>query len=351
MGRLQVTAATIGFACVLSGCGAFVPEFGELYDTAVPDALIDAIVSHVHCEVKSQIEFLILDDIEIARNDIASGLPAKRHLKWLDDWGAQLSLTLTVQEKTTLSPGVTLNKVLPNATSVFTSGNVSTSQLETISLGATGSTDATRKAVISWFVDFREFTKVDVEKPSFLARTGAKPPSKPVTDLLKNLTPELATAKRTYDALQRQAVAAGSDTLPSICKYPGGVLIEGDLKIRQWLIMSLRTAFVDNGVTGDFAKNLQNEIKIAKKDVLQNQITFVVSYSGNVTPGWKLVRVSANQGGNFFNAQRTRTQDLVLTLGPAPNDAAAAAAVHQQNQDLAAAIGIAVANAISGRTP
>jgi hypothetical protein len=63
------------------------------------------------------------------------------------------------------------------------------------------------------------------------------------------------------------------------------------------------------------------------------------------------VRVSANQGGTFFNAQRSRTQDLVITLGPAPNDAQAAAQQKEQNQDLAAAIGIAVANAISSRTP
>jgi hypothetical protein len=349
MGKLRTAGAAVVLACALSGCGAYVPEFGEAYDTtaAVPDALIDALIEHVRCEVKSQIEFLILDDIEIARNYE----PHKRHLSWLDDWGGQLSLTLTVEEKTTLSPGVVLNKVLPNATSVFPSGNIATPQLETISLGATGSSDATRKAYISWFVDFREFTKEAVEKPSHLAKSGAKPPAKPVTNLLKQLTPELAAAKAKYEQLKRDAVAAGSDTFPSICAYPGGVMIEGDLKIRQWLTMTLRSAFVDNGVTGDFAKNLQNEIKAAKKDVLQNQITFVVSYSGNVTPGWKLVRVSANQSGNFFNAQRTRTQDLVVTLGPAPDDAKAAAVQQKQNQDLAAAIGLSVANAISGRTP
>lgn len=179
----------------------------------------------------------------------------------------------------------------------------------------------------------------------------AKPPTHPITNLLRRLTPELTAAKRTYAELERRALQAGSDELPSLCTLPGGVLIEGDLKIRQWLVMSLRSAFVNGGVTGDFAKDLQNEIKVAKKDVLQNEITFVVSYSGNVTPAWKLVRVTANQSGNFFNAQRTRTQDLVVTLGPAPNDAQAAAVQRQQNQDLASAIGIAVANAISGRTP
>ena len=68
MGKMRITAATAALACALFGCGAFVPEFVEIYDTtaAAPDALIDAIISHVHCELKGQIEFLILDDIEAA---------------------------------------------------------------------------------------------------------------------------------------------------------------------------------------------------------------------------------------------------------------------------------------------
>jgi hypothetical protein len=70
----------------------------------------------------------------------------------------QLSLTLTVEDKTTLSPGVTFNKILPNAVTQFPkNGNVTTAQLETVSLAASGFADATRKAVISWFMDFREF--------------------------------------------------------------------------------------------------------------------------------------------------------------------------------------------------
>jgi hypothetical protein len=349
MSQSRIAAVTTVLACALAGCGTFVPGFGEFYDTAVPDSLIDALVSYVHCEVKSQVEFIILDDIDIVQR----GYETRRHLQWLDDWGAQLSLTLTVEDKTTLSPGVTFNKILPNSVTQFPlNGNVTTAQLQTVSLGATGSADATRKAVISWFVDFREFTKERTDKPStrapLAAKGDARAAAKPVTDLTKRLTPELERAKRVYDRLQQEAIASGS-TIASICKRPGGVLIEGDLKLREWLVMSLRTAFVQGGVTGDFAKDLQNEIKVAKKDVLQNQITFVVQYSGSVTPAWKLVQITANQSGNFFNAQRTRTQDLVITLGPAPSDANPADQQKQQNQDLAAAIGIAVANAIRSR--
>src|SRR5262249_29787522 len=124
MRQSRIAAVTAALACVLTGCGTFVPDFGEFYDTAVPESLVDAIVSHVHCEVKSQVEFLILDDIDLAqRTAVESGAPPRRHLQWLDNWGAQLSLTLTVEEKTTLSPGVTLNKILPNAVTPFRNGN------------------------------------------------------------------------------------------------------------------------------------------------------------------------------------------------------------------------------------
>ncbi|WP_398472147.1 hypothetical protein [Tardiphaga sp.] len=345
----------MAFAGALGGCGALVPEFGEAFDTAVPDALIDAIVSHVHCEVKSQVEFFILDDISLAKGVGVPGGPApRRHLQWLDDWGAQLSLTLTVEEKSTLSPGVMLNRVLPNAVTAVPGGNITTPQSESLALGASISAGATRKAVVAWFMDFREFTKEYPDRPSTQAKLAAKrisPPAKPVTDLMKKLTPELTAAKLTYERLEKEAIAAGSNSYASICNRPGGILIEGDLKFREWLYMTLRPTFVEGGVAGDFAKALQNEIKVAKKDVLQNQITFAVQYGGNATPSWKLVRVSANPSGPFLNAQRTRTQDLVVTLGPAPNDAAAAAQQKQQNQDLAAAIGIAVANAINSRAP
>jgi hypothetical protein len=317
--------AAVALAGSLAGCGTFVPDFGEFYDTVPPSKLIDAIVSHVHCEVKSQVQFIILDDYELA-SQIHPGTGKKlgRRLNWLDDWAAQVTLTLTVNEKTTLSPGVTLNTILPNAVTTFPNGNVTSPQSVNVSFGVGGSADATRKAVVSWYIDFRDFTK----------------------DKAK-----LAQARLVRDRLYAEARAAGSPVIASLCNDRNGVLIEGDIKFREWLYMMVTPAFVQDGVTGDFVQNLKNEIKVGKKDVLQDQITFVMQYNGNVTPSWKLLRVSANPSGTFFNAQRTRTQDLVITLGPAPNDVKAAAVQKAQNEALASAIGIAVANALRGGQP
>jgi hypothetical protein len=326
MGRFRFgAAAAVSLAALVGGCGSVVPNFGEFYDTVPPENLVDAIVGYVHCEVKSQIQFLILDDYDrVLLGRALTGKPLTRRLTWLDDWAAQMTLTLTVDEKSTISPGVTLNTVLPNAISTFPSGNVTTPQSSSVALGASGSVDGTRKGVVSWYIDFREFTK----------------------DPMK-----LAAARRARDKLYAEARAAGTAHVASPCNNPRGVLIQGDIGFREWLYMTLRPAFVEGGVTGDFAEDLKNEAKVSKKDALLHEVTFVVQYNGNVTPSWKLLRVSANPTGPFLSAQRTRTQDLVITLGQATDDAKAAAATAAQNQALAIAIGNAVATAIRSAPP
>ena len=54
-----------------------------------------------------------------------------------------------------------------------------------------------------------------------------------------------------------------------------------------------------------------------KADTISYEIKFIIVSSGNVTPTWKLVRVSANSGSTpFFSTGRTRTHDLIVTIGP-----------------------------------
>lgn len=53
-----------------------------------------------------------------------------------------------------------------------------------------------------------------------------------------------------------------------------------------------------------------------KTDAISYEIKFIIVSSGNVTPMWKLVQVSANTSGTFFSTSRTRTHDLIITIGP-----------------------------------
>jgi hypothetical protein len=71
-------------------------------------------------------------------------------------------------------------------------------------------------------------------------------------------------------------------------------------------------------------------------DTLSIEIKFIIVTSGNVTPTWKLLRVTANTSGSLLSLGRTRTHDLIITIGPN----------NQQtlNTHLASQIGNAVSN-------
>ena len=71
-------------------------------------------------------------------------------------------------------------------------------------------------------------------------------------------------------------------------------------------------------------------------DTLTIEIKFIIVTSGNVTPTWKLLRVSANTTGSLLSLGRIRTHDVIITIGPN----------NQQtlNTHLASQIGNAVSN-------
>jgi hypothetical protein len=51
-------------------------------------------------------------------------------------------------------------------------------------------------------------------------------------------------------------------------------------------------------------------------DTTSHEVQFIITVSGDVTPVWKLVSVTVNPGGPFLGATRTRTDDLLITMGP-----------------------------------
>jgi hypothetical protein len=124
-------------------------ELQEFYDPQNPNTMVDAIVSNVQCEVKSAVQFLILDDQDAVAEAAILGIAQKPSLTWLKKWAAQVTLTLTVDEKSSLNPGVSLNKVLENAVTKFPNGTVTTAQSSSIGFGATVSADGTRKETLA----------------------------------------------------------------------------------------------------------------------------------------------------------------------------------------------------------
>jgi hypothetical protein len=307
---------------LLNGCGTYVPEIQDFYEPFDALDLVNAIVRHVECEVQTSVQEIILDDMRTA----AQQEPQGRRLSWLDTWGAQIVLTLTIEEKSSFNPGLSLNTPIHNGITNFVgetlpgsypasltsyvAGNtfsaLTTSQSYVLGFGGNFSSDATRTETLSFFIDFTTFT--DKEN-------------------LKRANEVLKPAKEQFGA-------AFDPT--SLCQQKG-FLIQSDLKLRNWLQLAVSNSYED----ADFSQ----QIKSTKKDAIAHEVKFMIIYGGNVSPSWKLVRVSANQGSPLFGATRSKTQDLLITLTP-PNPTGQLSAA-ANNTVLASQIGQAVASAIN----
>ncbi|RWX40279.1 hypothetical protein EHH54_13155 [Rhizobium leguminosarum] len=246
-------ALTSLLAISTSGCGTAVPSLQE-FPSAPGDEqlLVQAIIASIHCEVANAVvEFIEADKLNAANNR------GKRSGAWLDGWGAQVSLTLTINEKTSANP-----------TGVWTppaSGN----SIFTLGAGVAGSATAIRTSKANFFYTVKQLYREKQPGKNTVCTAGIQP----------------------------------SRGAPSL-------LVRNDLKLGDWLFDQLASS-ANNEVTfpvsseGNWGQN-----------VLSQEISFQVVTSGNVTPAWQLVRANFNQSGPFLEASRDRTSDLLVTFGP-----------------------------------
>jgi hypothetical protein len=243
---LRISCASLAISS-LAGCGTYVPEIQEnAIDQAGGQLLVKAIVNSVHCAVKNA----VLE--ALGPKGVPQNLSQKQGA-FMNNWGAQMALILTVEEKSTLNPVLVLTPVSP-PTAIFTLG-----------LGATASADATRKETLNFYYTVDQL------------RSGRPCPDP------NNLEPY-----------------APRDSL----------LLQNDLRLTEWLfdvIMAVGTREIGAPVD---AKS------ILKQNVIQHEVKFEVVTTGNITPAWKLLRANVNQSGTFLSATRDRTHDLTVTFGP-----------------------------------
>jgi hypothetical protein len=90
----------------------------------------------------------------------------------------------------------------------------------------------------------------------------------------------------------------------------GAFLLQSDLKLSEWLFTAV-SASLTNTV------NFKNTALGVKDSILQHEVKFVIDTSANATPTWKFKLVTVNPGGTFLNLDRSRTNDLLITMGPA----------------------------------
>jgi hypothetical protein len=260
---------------LLGACGTYVPPIAEVVDR--PDGGLDAtgvlekrIKETVYCDLKKAV-IAATERLRSSRDGkVIDALP--------DSWGVQMTINLQVDETGALNPGATLIQTLP--TEVLSFPNrvpVSAPQSFNLGFGGTLSSQATR-----------------IDKYSFYYSVG---------DLKKRL--------------------GDADTSCSGGRDGSSFLVTGDLGISQWLIdaLTLENDYPSSqpppspprAAGGPNAGSSGN----SKQDVLSYQVKFLIVTSGNVTPTWKLVRISANTGNApLASLNRTRTHDLLITFGP-----------------------------------
>jgi hypothetical protein len=190
------------------------------------------------------------------RCELSVGLWSLRKLpqyKWIDKWQVLVTLKITADEQGGANPSAIFNPPFFNATSFF------------LGVGASGTAHATRVETIS-------FAYVN-----------------------QDLVDEAAKNDK-----------AG---VLSCAPYQKGFMIDGDLKIKDFLYDKIVATAAGSATSGT------NLLK-SPYTALSEEITFVATLSGNITPVWKLSRVTVNPAGNFLSASRSKTNDLTLTFGP-----------------------------------
>jgi hypothetical protein len=284
--RLRSVLGTLTLSLLCSGCGAVVPEVGEIWDnnSGVPaDKTLEMLIKKkVFCELQRAVS-----DIQAEPGfTVIFNNGKKIQKKWIPEtWGVLMTLQITVDESTAASPGVTLNDPLKPVTSFGSS----VAQSFKASLGGTFSTEANRQDKFTYY-----YLVKDLE--------GSQP----------------------------------------ACNYPretgSSFLLNDDLEIKKWLAnaMNMRTG-------------LQTS-EVSQQEVATYDIKFIVTTNIGATPTWSLLRVTASNGTpNLLGFNRNRTHELILSFGPTQAGAGGkpGPSLMVSNDALAQQIGAAVANAIS----
>jgi hypothetical protein len=253
----KVIALTL--ATALSGCGLYTPDKDPFNPSDDPTDVSNitrqgkyesAIVDHVACEIGAGL------------TEVKKQLPL---LAWFREWGTTVTQTITVEDQTGLSPGISQISPLQNGLLSFpaaSGGNVVLAQSSSFNLGGTASANSLRTETIQYTFENRKILEY-------------------------------------YD--------------DKCLREIHGAMIEGDLKIRQFVYDKAVIASLGNAsLVGTGTETW----KIPPFNTFTEEITFVASYGASATPTWHLARFSANTSSNLLVTQRTNTNDLIITLGP-----------------------------------
>ncbi|MBG0803479.1 hypothetical protein IYW40_18620 [Methylocystis sp. H4A] len=342
----------------LAGCGLAVPQIKEFWDQDYPGDIATntppvsgtaqiefEIKKRIYCDLRRAVQTAnqySVKEIDGNKTKSSSLIPS--------DWGAQVSLTLEVDESSTLNPGVSLNTPMHNATVNFAG--------EYLGQASPLTSAATSAATYSFLSVPQSYAFALGGKLSSTAtRIDKFDPYYSVAELMTPIGPKSVC----NDAFPENDPFVAIGVLPA----SSSPLIKSDLGITEWLVGAmftnrhipsvqqtplppptptslrderaklLKQGYSPGEITQIMASNAPKRGGGGgKPDTVTLEIKFVIVTNGDVTPTWRLVRVSGNTAAPFFGIGRTRIHDLIVTIGPS--------GVATANTHLASQIGNAV---------
>ena len=395
----------------LTGCGTMVPDIKEAWDSDIPatpkaagheETMPVPGTGQIEFEIKKQIYCELRSAVNAANQYNQKTDDAGASLLPLipQDWGALVSLSLTVDESSALNPGATFTDPMANAISTFGVVNkvpvtTSTPQLFSLGAGGTLSSTATRTDKFDPYYTIQELSRPLDNRDKNYYHSVCNP-SDPKNDPLvaKGHSPAKSSLLISSDLRLTQWLLGAlftNDLIPSVVapnqdlaeerkllkskgfqdaditkiivsgasfKDVAGLEAKGyaQIDIVNYLDKGATPAQLgqlkDQGYEHSEIAAIMSKLKASASkqqggaggggattpDTISIEIKFVIVSSGNVTPTWKLLRVSASTGSApLFGMGRTRTHDLIITIGP--NNTATA------NTHLASQIGNSVSTA------
>lgn len=260
--------ATFFASIFLTGCGFSVPPIQEGWQGPNgTEALEFEIKKTIYCQLKEAIRRV--EELQYSYQDNTTHQTISEVLI-PNDWIAQISLLLQVDETSAFNPGIGITQPFANSVTRFLNGNVTTPQSFSLGLGVTVSGTSTR---IDKFNPY--YTIEYLRTPNTSQSVCVNPKNDP---FLNN---------------------------PQTTGF-GSLLIESDLGIIRWLH--------DAAITDRLLRSAGPTSKTSPYSI---EIKFVVGTSGSINPVWKLIPVTFNNGSSsLLTGGRTRTHDVIITIGP-----------------------------------
>jgi hypothetical protein len=162
--NIAIFPVLFGLTICLGGCGTYVPEIQDFGDSAPGDisnagrVYVQDIVRNIRCDVSKAINDLYAQE---ASRGSGKGL---QDIAFLNDWAAQITLNLTVDEKGIVAPTANIIPIGQPVRWIFNLG-----------LGASGSSEAQRVDKVSYIYlvsDIRKWKCPDPRPNGFMLLTN-----------------------------------------------------------------------------------------------------------------------------------------------------------------------------------